>query len=130
MSFDQIADMLTRIRNAQMAGKTDVSMPSSGFKLAVAQVLYDKGYIEKTSILSEGNKDSLKIKLKYKDGQPLIKDLKKISKQGCRVYCKKGEIRRVRNGYGFSIISTSKGLMTDKEAKEKGVGGEVICEIW
>ncbi|MDZ7611449.1 MAG: 30S ribosomal protein S8 [Candidatus Moranbacteria bacterium] len=130
MSFDQIADMLARIRNAQLAGRMDVSMPSSKFKLALAQVLYNKGYIEKASIFSEGNKSFLKIKLKYDKGQPLIKGLKKVSKQGCRIYKGKDDIRNVKNGYGFAVISTSKGLLTDREARKEGIGGEIVCEIW
>ncbi|MFW5885017.1 MAG: 30S ribosomal protein S8 [Patescibacteria group bacterium] len=130
MSFDQIADMLTRIRNAQMAGKADVSMPSSKFKMAVAQVLYKRGCIEKISIFSEGNKNFIKIKLSYKNGEPVINGLKRISRQGCRIYKGKEEVEKVRNGYGFSIISTSKGLLTDQEARKEGVGGEVVCEVW
>ncbi len=131
MSFDQIADMLTRIRNAQMAKNSDTAMPLSKFKLAIAQVLYKQGRISKVSIFSDGDKNFLKLKLKYnQDGTPVIKEIKRISKQGCRVYKNKQEIREVKDGYGFSIISTSKGLLTGDEAREKKVGGEVVCEIW
>jgi small subunit ribosomal protein S8 len=131
MSFDQIADMLTRIRNAQLARKTDTEMPLSKFKLAIAQVLYKKEKISKVSIFSDGNKDFLKLKLKYdQNGQPLIKEIKRISKQGCRVYKGKKDIKRVKDGYGFAIISTPRGLLTDDEARKAKVGGEVICEIW
>jgi small subunit ribosomal protein S8 len=131
MSFDQIADMLTRIRNAQLARKTDTEMPLSKFKLAIAQVLYKKEKISKVSIFSDGNKDFLKLKLKYdQSGQPLIKEIKRISKQGCRVYKGKNDIKRVKDGYGFAIISTPKGLLTDDEARKAKIGGEVICEIW
>lgn len=131
MSFDQIADMLTRIRNAQLARKTDTEMPLSKFKLAIAQVLYKREKISKVSIFSDGNKDFLKLKLKYdQNGQPLIKEIKRISKQGCRVYKGKKDIKRVKDGYGFAIISTPKGLLTDDEARKAKVGGEVICEVW
>lgn len=131
MSFDQVADMLTRIRNAQLARKTDTEMPLSKFKLAIAQVLYKKEKISKVSIFSDGNKDFLKLKLKYdQNGQPLIKEIKRISKQGCRVYKGKKDIKRVKDGYGFAIISTPRGLLTDDEARKAKVGGEVICEIW
>jgi len=131
MSFDQIADMLTRIRNAQLAGKADAIMPLSKFKLAIARVLYKEDKISKVSIFSDGNKDFLKLKIRYNhNGKPLIKEIKRISKQGCRVYKGRQEIKRVKDGYGFYIISTPEGLLTDNEARKKKVGGEVICEIW
>jgi len=131
MSFDQIADMLTRIRNAQLASKMDVIMPLSKFKLAVAQVLYKQGRISKVSIFSDGNKNFLKLKLKYDvNGKPVIKEIKRISKQGCRIYKGKDDIKAVKDGYGFSIISTSKGLLTNDEARKNKIGGEVICEVW
>lgn len=131
MSFDQIADMLTRIRNAQLAKNADVAMPLSKLKLAIAQVLYKQGRISKVSIFSDGNKNFLKLKLKYnQDGSPIIKEIKRISKQGCRIYKGKKDIRNVKDGYGFSIISTSKGLLTGDEAREQKTGGEVICEVW
>ena len=131
MSFDQIADMLTRIRNAQLAKKMDTVMPLSKFKLAIAQVLYKQGRISKVSIFSDGNKNFLRLKLKYNEnGTPMIKEIKRVSKQGCRIYKGKSEIRNVKDGYGFSIISTSKGLLTDDEARKEKIGGEVICEIW
>jgi small subunit ribosomal protein S8 len=131
MSFDQIADMLTRIRNAQLAGKTDAVMPLSKFKLAIAQVLYKREKISKVSIFSDGNKDFLKLKLRYdQNGKPLIKEIKRISKQGCRVYRGKQEIKNVKDGYGFAIISTPKGLLTDDEARKGKIGGEIICEVW
>lgn len=131
MSFDQIADMLTRIRNAQLARKMDAVMPLSKFKLAIAQVLYKQGRISKVSIFSDGNKNFLRLKLKYNEnGTPVIKEIKRVSKQGCRIYKSKAEIRNVKDGYGFSIISTSKGLLTDDEARKEKIGGEVICEVW
>ncbi len=131
MSFDQIADMLTRIRNAQTARNSDVIIPLSRFKLAIAQVLYKQGRISKVSIFSDGNKNFLKLKLKYnQDGSPIIKEIKRISKQGCRIYKKGQNLRNVKDGYGFSIVSTSKGLLTDNEARKQQIGGEVVCEVW
>lgn len=131
MSFDQIADMLTRIRNAQLAKKMDTVMPLSKLKLAIAQVLYKQGKISKVSIFSDGSKNFLRLKLKYdQDGAPIIKEIKRVSKQGCRIYKGKKDIRRVKDGYGFAIISTSKGLLTDDETRKDKIGGEVICEIW
>ena len=131
MSFDQIADMLTRVRNAQRSNKTDVVMPSSKLKLAVAKVLYNEKYVNDVSVFSEGSKNFLKIKLKY-DGnnQPAIKEINRISKQGQRIYVGKQSIPVIKNGFGLAIISTSKGVMTNKQAREEGVGGEVICEVW
>ncbi len=131
MSFDQIADMLTRIRNAQLARKMDTIIPLSKLKLAIARVLYKQGKISKVSIFSDENKHFLKLKLKYdQDGAPVIKEIKRISKQGCRIYKGKQEIKRVKDGYGFSIISTSKGLLTDNETRKEKIGGEIICEVW
>jgi small subunit ribosomal protein S8 len=106
-------------------------MPLSKFKLAIAQVLYKQGKISKVSIFSDGNKNFLRLKLKYNQkGEPVIKEIKRISKQGCRIYKGKQEIKKVKDGYGFSIISTSKGLLTDDEIRKQKIGGEVICEIW
>jgi len=130
MSFDQISDMLTRIRNAQMAGKRDVLMQASRLKLAVAQVLNKEKYLGDVSIYSEGNKKYLKIQLKYENNDPTINGIKRVSRQGQRIYVGKGRIPKVRNGYGLAIISTSKGVLTDNEARKMGVGGEVICEVW
>jgi small subunit ribosomal protein S8 len=130
MSFDQISDMLTRIRNAQMAGKRDVLMQASRLKLAVAQVLNKEKYLGDVSIYSEGNKKYLKIQLKYENNDPIINGIKRVSRQGQRIYVGKGRIPKVRNGYGLAIISTSKGVLTDNEARKMGIGGEVICEVW
>lgn len=130
MSFDQIADMLVRIRNAQQAGKPEVLMQASKLKLAVAQVLYKNNYLGEAIFCSEGNKNFLKIKLRYENGKPLIKGVEQVSHQGQRIYAGKKDIPVVRNGYGMTIVSTSRGVMTDKEAREKGVGGEIICKIW
>ena len=130
MSFDQIADMLTRIRNAQRSNKADVIMPASKLKLAVAKVLYKEKYINDVSVFSEGNKNFLKIKLKYTESQPAIKEINKISKQGQRIYVNKQSMPVVKNGFGMAIISTSKGVLTNKQARKEGVGGEIICEVW
>ncbi|HHX58648.1 MAG TPA: 30S ribosomal protein S8 [Candidatus Moranbacteria bacterium] len=128
--MDQIADMLTRIRNAQRAKKADLEMPCSNFKIALARLLEKKGYLNKVEIVSEGKKTSLKLGLKYLDNEPAIKNIKQISKQGQRIYVGKGEIPYVKNGYGMAIISTPKGVLADKEAREQKLGGEVICEVW
>jgi len=130
MSFDQIADMFTRIRNAQSAGKVDVAMPASNFKLALAKLLHECGYIEEVSIFSEGNKKYIRLRLKYIEGGPAIKGIRRVSSQGQRIYVGKQRVPRVKSGYGIAIISTSKGIMTDNQARKQGVGGEVICEIW
>jgi len=130
MNIDQVADMLTRIRNAQLARKSDVLMPSSKFKVALAKLLNKKDYIREASTFSEGNKAYLKIQLKYINGKPAIKGIKRVSKQGQRIYMNKGEIPIVKNGYGMAVISTSQGLMSDQKARKKGLGGEVICEVW
>ena len=130
MSFDQIADMLTRIRNAQRAGKSDVSMPASKLKLAIAQLLYKHQYLNEVSIFSDGKKKFLRIGLRYVDNQPAISDIKRISRQGQRIYVGKEGLPIVKNGYGLAIVSTSRGVMTNREAKKLGVGGELICEVW
>lgn len=130
MSFDQISDMLTRIRNAQKSGKKDVLMQHSKLKLAVAQILNKKKYLGDVSIYSEGNKKYLKIQLRYENDVPAISNIKRISRQGQRIYVSRENIPVVKNGYGIAIISTSKGVMTDREAKQASVGGEIICEVW
>lgn len=130
MSFDHISDMLTRIRNGQMAGKQDVLVQSSKLKLEIAKVMNKKGYIGDVSMQEEGNKKFLKISLKYQDNDPVIKGIRRVSCQGKRIYAGKNDLPVVKNGYGMAIISTSKGVLSNKEAREKGVGGEIICEIW
>ncbi len=130
MSFDQIADMLTRIKNASKAGKQDVSMPASNFKVEIAKLLHKYGYVEKVSIFSESNKKQLRLDLKYIGRYPAIKEIIQVSKQGQRIYAGKGNIPFVKNGMGVAIISTSKGLLTDREARKEGIGGEVICKLW
>jgi small subunit ribosomal protein S8 len=130
MSFDQISDMLTRIRNAQGAGKRDVLMQASKLKLAVVQVLNREKYLGDVSIYSEGNKKYLKVQLKYENNKPVINGISRVSRQGQRIYVSKDNIPVVKNGYGIAIISTSRGVMTDKEARQEKVGGEVICKVW
>jgi len=126
---DPIADMLTRIRNAQGVQKTNVSMPSSKVKVAIANVLKDEGYIEDFAESTEGGKSELKIGLKYYTGRPVIERIERVSRPGLRIYKGKDEIPQVMNGLGVAIISTPKGVMTDRKARATGVGGEVICYV-
>jgi small subunit ribosomal protein S8 len=126
---DPIADMLTRIRNAQMVGQVDVGMPHSKLKLSIAQVLKDEGYIEDFAVRDEGIKRELRIGLKYYAGRPVIERLERISKPGLRVYKGRNDIPRVMNGLGVAILSTSQGVMTDRKARATGVGGEVLCIV-
>ncbi|WP_121358983.1 30S ribosomal protein S8, partial [Pseudomonas aeruginosa] len=125
---DPLADMLTRIRNAQMAEKTVVSMPSSKLKAAVAKVLKDEGYIADFQISSEV-KPQLSIELKYFEGKPVIEEVKRISRPGLRQYKSVEQLPKVRGGLGVSIVSTNKGVMTDRAARAAGVGGEVLCTV-
>ena len=126
---DPIADMLTRIRNAQMVEKVSVAMPSSKVKVAIAQVLKDEGYIEDFAVKSDGAKAELNIALKYYAGRPVIERLERVSKPGLRVYRGRNDIPQVMNGLGVAIVSTPKGVMTDRKARANGVGGEVICYV-
>jgi small subunit ribosomal protein S8 len=126
---DPIADMLTRIRNAQMVEKVSVAMPSSKVKVAIAQVLKDEGYIDDFAVKSDGAKAELNIALKYYAGRPVIERLERVSKPGLRVYRGRNEIPQVMNGLGVAIVSTPKGVMTDRKARASGVGGEVICYV-
>ena len=128
---DPIADMLTRIRNAQVAKHDVVVLPASNAKKAVAKILLAEGYVKSIDFVDDGPQGSIKITLKYVGGkQPVIAGLKKISKPGLRVYAKGGELPKVLGGLGIAIISTSKGLMTDKEARKQLIGGEVLAYIW
>ncbi|MFA6106859.1 MAG: 30S ribosomal protein S8 [Patescibacteria group bacterium] len=133
---DPIADMLTRIRNAQAVRKVEVILPMSKMKLKIAKILEGDGWIEKAEEVENrtGKEKSkfkeLRILLKYKDGKPTISSIKRISRPGLRIYVKKSELPRVLNNLGIAIISTPDGLMTNLEAKKKGLGGEVICEIY
>ena len=127
---DPIADMLTRIRNAQLAEKASVSMPSSKLKVAIAAVLKDEGYVEDFAVRqSEGNKTNLDIALKYYAGRPVIERIERVSKPGLRIYKGCEDIPRVMNGLGVAIVSTPKGVMTDRAARAAGAGGEVLCIV-
>ena len=126
---DPIADMLTRIRNAQMVGQVEASMPCSKLKAAIAQVLKDEGYIEDFQVRDEGQNKELRIGLKYYAGRPVIERLERVSKPGLRVYRGSGEIPKVMNGLGVAIVSTSRGVMTDRKARADGVGGEILCIV-
>lgn len=125
---DPVADMLTRIRNGQTAGKVDVAMPASNMKQAIAKVLKDQGYIKDFSV-SEDVKAEMTVSLKYFEGRPVIDSIKRVSRPGLRIYKNKGELPKVLNGLGIAIVSTSKGVMTDREARTAGCGGEVICLV-
>lgn len=126
---DPIADMLTRIRNAQNVAKAQVRMPASKLKVAVAKVLLEEGYIEGFEILPESGKPVLLINLKYYAGRPVIERLERVSKPGLRVYKDKTSIPQVMNGLGVAIVSTSRGVMTDRKARSTGIGGEVLCFV-
>ena len=130
---DPIADMLTRIRNAQLVGHTEVSMPASRLKGAIAQVLKQEGYIEDFAVRDKGgdngSKKELAIALKYYAGRPVIERLERVSKPGLRVYKGRNDIPRVMNGLGVAILSTSRGVMTDRKARADGLGGEVLCIV-
>ena len=126
---DPIADMLTRIRNGQSADKVSVSMPASKFKESVANVLKEEGYIQDWRVEGEGSKKLLMIDLKYYMGAPVIEKIKKVSRPGLRIYKNAEELPQVIGGMGIAIISTSKGVMTDRAARESGQGGEVICTV-
>jgi small subunit ribosomal protein S8 len=127
---DPMADMLTRVRNAQMAGKTSVEMPDSKLKVAVCVVLADEGYIAGYSQLERDGKKQLVIELKYFDGKPVIAEIDRISRPGLRSYSGKDGLPTVRGGLGVAIVSTSKGVMTDRAARAAGVGGEVLCTVF
>jgi len=126
---DPLADMLTRIRNAQMVGKTTVVMPSSKLKVSVARVLQEEGYVASFSV-SEEVQAQLSIELKYFEGKPVIAELDRVSRPGLRNYTGKDGIPSVRGGLGVAIVSTSKGVMTDRAARAAGVGGEVLCTVF
>jgi small subunit ribosomal protein S8 len=126
---DPIADMLTRIRNAQSVDKAVVSMPSSKIKVAIAQVLKDEGYIDGFLVRSEDGKSQLEIALKYYAGRPVIERIERVSRPGLRVYRGREAIPAVMNGLGVAIVTTPKGVMTDRKARQTGVGGEVLCYV-
>jgi small subunit ribosomal protein S8 len=126
---DPIADMLTRIRNGQKARKRSVTMPSSTVKIAVAGVLKDEGYITDFASEKDGAKADLTVELKYFEGTPVIERVQRVSKPGLRVYRSKDELPKVLGGLGVAIVSTSAGVMSDRQAREKGIGGEVLCVV-
>ena len=126
---DPIADLLTRIRNAQMAGHTDVNIPNSKIKQSILQVMADEGYIGGYSTTEEV-KSSINVELKYHDGVPVIEELTRISRPGLRIYKECDDLPAVRGGLGIAIVSTNKGVMTDKTARAQGVGGEVLCTVF
>ena len=126
---DPIADMLVRIRNAAAVGKPTVKMPSSKIKVAIAKVLQDEGYIAGSRVTQDGAKAELEIVLKYYEGKPVIEKLQRVSRSGLRQYRGKDAIPKVLGGLGVAIISTSKGIMTDTQARHQGVGGEVLCFV-
>ena len=128
---DPIADMLTRIRNAGMVRKKEVGIPSSNIKVSIAKILKDEGYIKNYKVIDNKKQGILKLFLKYtKEKENVISGLERVSKPGCRIYCKKDSIPKVLDGLGVVVISTSKGVYTGKKCEEIGLGGEVICQIW
>jgi len=126
---DPIADMLTRIRNAQMVEKTSVQVPSSKVKVAIAQVLKDEGYIDGFQVKNDDGRPQLEIALKYYAGRPVIERIERVSRPGLRVYKGSGAIPQVMTGLGVAIVTTPKGVMTDRKARATGVGGEVLCYV-
>jgi small subunit ribosomal protein S8 len=129
MMTDPIADMLTRIRNGQRAGKVSVSMPSSKLKQSIANVLKDEGYISDFQVSDDEGKSVMTIDLKYFEGRPVIDSLKRVSRPGLRIYKANDELPRVQGGLGVAIVSTSKGVMSDRAARDAGEGGEVLCYV-
>lgn len=133
--LDPISDMLTRIRNANLAGHAEVFVPLSKLKLGIAGILQKKNFVGKVSEAEVEGRKNIRIELKYMRDEkgkksPYIQGLSRVSRQGQRIYAGKGKLPVVRSGFGFSVVSTSKGLMTGEEAKYAGVGGEIICEVW
>ncbi len=128
---DPIADMLTRIRNANMARLQKIDMPSSNLKVNVANVLRNEGFIKNYKVIADDKQGILRIYLKYIDEkESVFTEIKKVSKPGSRVYVKSGDVPKVKNGLGIAILTTSKGVITDKAAREAGVGGEILCTVW
>ena len=128
---DPIADMLTRVRNASSVQHDTVDIPASNIKKEIARILLEEGYIKGYDVIKDGKQGLIRMQLKYgKNGEKVITGIKKISKPGMRVYADRNNVPKVLNGIGISVISTSKGIVTDKQARELGVGGEVICYVW
>ena len=131
MNTDPIADMLTRIRNANMVSLTDVEMPSSKLKVELAKLLKEEGYIVDYEVKENGCFKTLAITLKYDEaGKPVIANLKRVSRPGLRNYCKSKDLPKVLGGLGIAIVSTSKGILTDRKARKENVGGEILCYVW
>ena len=126
---DPVSDMLTRIRNAQLSEKKEVAMPSSKLKISIVNVLKEEGYIEDYEVLDNASKPSLNIKLKYFNGSAVIESIKRVSRPGLRIYKSHDQLPRIMNGLGIAILSTSKGVMTERRAKSSGVGGEILCIV-
>ena len=127
---DPISDMLTRIRNAMTAGHEELTLPASSVKRRIIEILKQEGYIDDFEPRDDGPQGTLSIRLKWHAGQPAIEGLRRVSRPGQRRYARSSEIPKVRNGLGIMIVSTSKGMMTDRAARKAGVGGELICSIW
>ena len=132
MSFaDPIGDMITRIRNAQLRALNNVTIPSSKFRAKILDILKQEGYIANYKISSDSKKkESLLVDLKYSNGLPVIKEIKRVSKPGRRIYAKAGSIAKIQNGLGLAIVSTSMGIMSDNDARTKNIGGEIICRVF
>jgi small subunit ribosomal protein S8 len=129
--MDPIGDMFTRIRNGQMRLRTSVDVPSSNFRLKILEVLKNEGYITNFFIEKlNNNKKNLKVELKYYEGNPVIKEIKRVSKPGRRIYSRATSIPKIQNGLGLSILSTPKGVMSDNEARKNNIGGEIICKVF
>lgn len=126
---DPISDLLTRIRNGQRSGKVEVSIPASKLKRAIAEVLRKEGYIEDYRVEGDETRPTLIVQLKYHDGRPVIDRIERVSRPGLRIFRGKGELPKVRGGLGVAIVSTSSGVMSDREARAAGYGGEVLCEV-
>ncbi len=127
---DPVADMLIRIKNAILAGRADLVMPSTKLKVNIAKLLVDNNYLKSYEVVEKQPQSDLKLVLKYQDKTNVISEVKQVSKPGRRIYVPAGKLPRVMNGYGISIVSTSKGLVTDAQARKLNVGGEVLCKIW
>lgn len=126
---DPVSDMLTRIRNAQLSEKKEVAMPSSKLKISIVNVLKEEGYIEDYEVLDKSSKPRLNIKLKYFNGSGVIDSIKRVSRPGLRIYKSQDQLPRIMNGLGIAILSTSKGVMTERTARTSGVGGEILCIV-
>ena len=130
MNIDPVGDMITRIRNAQLRALNNVTIPSSKFRARILEVLKQEGYIANYKISSDNKKESLLVDLKYSDGLPVIKEIKRVSKPGRRIYAKAESIAKIQNGLGLAIVSTSMGIMSDNDARTKNIGGEIICRVF